>query len=131
MPGVASILNKAVAGDARIHLYYNTEKSNLGLLLCDGTQEEADPNWELVAGTNHSENGIIPNQSSLSATFHRDVQLVFAITSKTIQAGGPDPKAHDVSIVSPVYKPLTSTNRKYFVLASTTVRTKFHVFFLG
>lgn len=130
MPGVASILNKAVAGDARIHLFYNTDKANLGLLLCDGTQQEADPGWELVAGSNHSEVGIIQNQSSLSATFHRDIQLVFAITSKT-KAAAVDNTYHDVSIVSPVYKPLTSTNRKYFVLASTTVRTKFHVFFLG
>ncbi|KAI1457413.1 hypothetical protein F4805DRAFT_457783 [Annulohypoxylon moriforme] len=106
MPAIAAIVNRAVAGDKNINLFYNTSSAQLGLGFKSGTNDD-DPQAEWAAeSTDYA--GHIFNPSTIASDYYRGNQLVIAVTDPKVEDG--HPTANQVSMVSPIYKKLASTS---------------------
>ncbi|KJZ67943.1 hypothetical protein HIM_12667 [Hirsutella minnesotensis 3608] len=108
MPALTAIVNKAVAGDRSISLFYNTSNAQLGLLSQSGTQDD-DANEELTwAAGNDDYPGVIMNPSQMSSSLYQGLNFVFAVTTPKSDSATSQ-STNQVSIVSPVYKKLAIT----------------------
>ena len=109
MPGLAVSVNKAVSDAKSLQLFYNTQKSNLGLKLQDGSAQPVD-SIKTLSANDTSHDGIILNDTSVGAAEYLGTSVVAALTAQAptepIQSTN-----YDVSIVSPVYMPLSTTEK--------------------
>ncbi|KAI9648825.1 hypothetical protein NHQ30_003466 [Ciborinia camelliae] len=125
MSAVTSIVNKAVEDHASVHLYYNTTLMNLGLLLRNGKRSGPDPDFDFAGGP-ESNKGIIVDQSHLTSSDYEGVNLVLGLTEK------PETDVlYDVSILSPSYEPLETTQSNRTSIASTATVDDLHVYYLN
>lgn len=102
MPGVAAIFNRSTSYGESISLYYTTQNLNLGLELQSAKPD--GPHEEISSGSGDHP-GIIENPSHVSVAQYLGVNIVVGIT-QSVSTSTP---LHDVSVVSPVYKPLGQT----------------------
>lgn len=110
MSGAAAIANGSAPGRNSIKLIYNTNGRHLALDLKSGTQsaEDEDP-ANSFQPTSVAPKGIIINPSSLSAAKYLNLDFFFGITEAVTPPGNATPTHYDISIVSPIYKPLDKT----------------------
>ncbi|KAI0409853.1 hypothetical protein F4802DRAFT_4232 [Xylaria palmicola] len=107
MTAIAAIINKAVAEDKSINIFYNTSKAQLGLSLESGTANDDQPTgqWETGDG---DYNGYILNPSQMAGVNFRGLQFVAAVTMPKL-AQNETQTTNQVSLVSPVYMELGTT----------------------
>jgi len=130
MPGVAALVNHLVPDGKSIQLFYNTNDLNLGLELKDGTADGDDPNRKFVAKSTDRQ-GIIVNPSQAAATEFLGMNLVFGITQPVLPKDQTDYTVYNVSIVSPVYRPLTTTEVSNKSIAACSSDKKAWVYYLA
>ncbi|KAJ1323714.1 hypothetical protein MN608_10959 [Microdochium nivale] len=105
MGGCTAIVNKAVTGDKSVELFYGTENLQLGLAL--RTTDNSDANaLKLFVSKSTDTRGNIKNPSRLGSAAYYGVNIVVGVTEGKSNNDGP---SNDISIVSPVYRPLAST----------------------
>ena len=128
MPGLSSLVNKAVAGDASIQLFYNTQNQNLALILMDGKADPQDPDSNYKPATD-ARPGILMDGTSIAATEFQGTNLVVAVTAPVV-VGTAERTKNDVAIVSPVYKKLADTFKDHFTVAISSSPKQSWVAFL-
>lgn len=106
MPGVAAVFNNFTTYGESVFLYYTTENLNLGLELQPPAPD--GPHENFSSGPEDHQ-GIIENPSHISAAQYLGVNFVVGITQPVPKADGTTDTLHDVSVVSPVFKPLVKT----------------------
>ncbi|KAI1124287.1 hypothetical protein F5Y10DRAFT_285208 [Nemania abortiva] len=107
MAALAAVVNKAVADDKSIQLFFNTGKAQLGLAIQSGTSTDDQPNdiWE---PGDDDYNGYILNPSSIAAANYRGLNCVAAVTTPKLETGATQ-TVNQISMVSPIYQKLSST----------------------
>lgn len=116
MPGLAVFVNKAVPDAKSLQLFYNTQELNLGLKLKDGSANPED-NTKALSATNKNRTGIIVNGTSVGAAEYLGTSVVAALTQPALLEGQKEYTKYDVSIVSPVYMPLSITEKDNTAIA--------------
>ncbi|KAI1171805.1 hypothetical protein F4777DRAFT_564072 [Nemania sp. FL0916] len=108
MAALAAVVNKAIADDKSIQLFFNTGKAQLGLALQSGTSTDDQPNniWE---SGDDDYNGYILNPSSMAAVNYRGLNYVAAVTMPKLDNGATQ-TLNQISLVSPIYQKLSSTS---------------------
>lgn len=130
MPGVAALVNQSVAGDKSIQLFYNTNDSNPGLVLMSGDSSD-DPGKKYTAKSTDCK-GIIVNPSQLgAATRFYGVNLVVGITYPVLKSCHTEHTDYNVSIISPVYQPLATTEVSNTSIAVCSSPKAAFVYYLG
>ncbi|RMJ14280.1 hypothetical protein BHE90_000980 [Fusarium euwallaceae] len=132
MVAVTAILDDAGAPETQLHLYYNLENKNLGLQFRN-ENDSSDEKINTFAPDEKAHPGFIVQQSYLASTKFNNQELIFGITEKkgfTINQGGcqnaqsqdancpPGAIPVDVSLVSPVYKVLSTAYSDNFKIAA-------------
>ncbi|MCJ1344691.1 hypothetical protein MMC31_002894 [Peltigera leucophlebia] len=127
MPGAAALVNESVPSGESIHLYYTTENLNLALVL-----EAADESRGTISfspnSTDHK--GIIVNPSHISAAEYIGINIVVGITQPALKAGESDYTNYDVSIVSPVYQPIATTETPHTSISISSSGDNAWVYYL-
>lgn len=110
MTGLAALVVSVAPNNEKIHVHYNTAKLNLAVILKNGEKGGEDVT-KVYASKSDEKEGIIVNPSELGTSLLLGMNMVVGITKKNGST-----TLNDISIVSPVYRPLTSTE-----IANTTV----------
>ncbi|KAJ8129840.1 hypothetical protein O1611_g3790 [Lasiodiplodia mahajangana] len=107
MAALAAVVNKAIADDKSIQLFFNTGKAQLGLAIQSGTStdDQANDIWE---PDDDDYNGYILNPSSIAAATYRGLNYVAAVTTPRLDPGATQ-TVNQISLVSPIYQKLSST----------------------
>lgn len=130
MPGIAAIVNNAVSDGKSIQCFHNTNNLNLGLVLENGAADGDDPEKAFIAKSS-DQKGIIVNPSQVGATEHLGINLIVGITQPVLASGTTTYTKYDVSIISPVYKPLTQTEANNRSITACSYEKKTWVYYLG
>lgn len=127
--GVSALVNEAVTGGKSIQLYYNDKNSNLGLSLKAG-DGSSDPDKTFVASSTDP-TGQIVNPSHLgSGTKFHGINLVVGFTLPKLKEGQKDYESYDVSVLSPIYQPLTTTTPNNTTISVCSSPTVAYVYYL-
>ncbi|RYP65027.1 hypothetical protein DL770_009083 [Monosporascus sp. CRB-9-2] len=128
MPGFASILNpgQSVPNDKAIQVYYNTSTSQIGLQLRDKTTPD-DDSPVIFHSKDADPTGIIINPSQLTATVMTSVNAIFGFTKQKTDNTG----KIDVSLVSPVFERVSTTESTNYTIASSYSKEKAWVYHLS
>ncbi|PLN77508.1 hypothetical protein BDW42DRAFT_176726 [Aspergillus taichungensis] len=129
MTGIAALVNPNAPTARNIQVFYNTNSFNLGLELKSGDISDQSGNHAFSAADT-SQGGFIVKESSLAAAPYLQTQFVIAVTTPKT-AAGTTAKTSDVSIVSPLYMPLTTVNPANTSLAFCTDGEQGFIFHLG
>ncbi|KAI0536513.1 hypothetical protein GGR58DRAFT_475007 [Xylaria digitata] len=107
MTAIAAIVNRAVAGDKSINVFFNTSKAQLGLWMQSGTDTEDQPtgNWET---SDADYNGYILNPSHMAGIYYQGLHFVAAVTIPKLGQNETQ-TSNQISLVSPVYQGLATT----------------------
>ncbi|KAK4136041.1 hypothetical protein BT67DRAFT_230038 [Trichocladium antarcticum] len=127
MSGIAAFHNLAAPSSKQLHLFYNTNKKNLGLQLRDETKTTDESETYIAADSD--QNGIIINPAQITTTNLTGIDMVVGFTAKPTPAAG-DRTQNDVSIISPIYQPLAATELNNLTIASTSSDQTAWVFYL-
>lgn len=130
MPGLAVLINKAIPEAKSLHLFYNTQELNLGIALKDGSASPSDPSIKLVSAANNNQ-GLIVNGTSLGCAEYQGMNIVAALTQGVKPAGVTEFTKYDVSIVSPVYMPLSNTEKDNLAMAMASSGPKAWIYYLS
>ena len=130
MPGLAVFVNEAVPNAKSLQLFYNTQELNLGLKLQDGSAQP-DDNIRALSASNKSHAGIIVNGTSVGAAEYLGTSIVAALTQPVLPANQKEYTTYDVSIVSPVYMPLSTTEKDNTAIAMTSSGKAAWVYFIS
>ena len=127
MPGFASILNPGqnVPDDKAIEVFYSTDTSNLGLQLRDKTTDDDDSPL-MFHSTSNEPAGNLVNPSQLTSTVMKSVNAVFGFTKQKAT----DSKKLDISLVSPVFEMVASTEDTNKTIASCCSDDKAWIYYL-
>ncbi|KAK4167521.1 hypothetical protein QBC43DRAFT_367570 [Cladorrhinum sp. PSN259] len=133
MSGAAAFINPAAPAGKQVHLFYNTNKKNLGVQLRDETKT-ADES-EVFVASDDAQNGILINPAQITTTDLTGLNIVVGFTAKpapaSITTGDADTDTqNDVSIISPVYVPLGATEVNNLTIASTSSAQTAWIFYL-
>ncbi|KAI1426135.1 hypothetical protein F5Y12DRAFT_310076 [Xylaria sp. FL1777] len=107
MAALAGVVNKAVADDKVINLFFNTGNAQLGLALQSGTSTDDQAN-DIWQPDDDDYSGYILNPSSIAAAYYRGLNYVAAVTTPKLEAGATQ-TVNQISLVSPIYQKLTAT----------------------
>jgi len=126
MPSFTSILNPNpnVPKDKAIQVYYNNSTSNLGLQLRDQTKED-DDSPPTLSSKDTEPAGILINPSQLASVAMTTVNAVFGFTKPKTGT-----TTIDVSLISPVFEKIGSTEATNTTMASCFFKDKAWVFYL-
>lgn len=154
MPALAAIYNEGqINVGCDIQVFYNTQLNNLAMVMkSKGPAKDLNTQYE---APDKSPVGLIVNPSQMAVARIQGINMVVGFTRKpeyliaasatsgggnaanatanTANAAanaGADDKEWDVSLISPVYKPLTSTLAKYSNVALSTKGDEGWVYFL-
>jgi hypothetical protein len=131
--GVAAAINPNGPEGQQIHLFYNTNTKNLGFQFFDETKHK-DETEAFAAGVD-GVTGCILNPAQVATANLAGVDFVLGFTNKPKPAAVdgchcPEPTQNDVSIISPVYKPLDVTDLTNLTIAATSSDATAWVYFL-
>ncbi|KAH6844549.1 hypothetical protein B0I37DRAFT_164909 [Chaetomium sp. MPI-CAGE-AT-0009] len=131
--GVAAAINPNGPEGQQIHLFYNTNTKNLGFQFFDETKH-SDVTEAFAAGVD-GVTGFILNPAQVATTNLTGVNVVVGFTNKPKPAAAEgckcdDPTQNDISIISPVYQPLTATDLTNLTIAATSSDTTAYVYYL-
>ncbi|EQK97685.1 serine proteinase [Ophiocordyceps sinensis CO18] len=108
MPGATCNVNAAAPQDASINVYFNTSSNTLGLQLRSPQASTGDVTLSWVPGQT-AQQGFIVNPSHLASASFLGTNLVFGLTTIPPVSGKTSTQTN-VSMLSPVYTPLASTD---------------------
>ncbi|KAK4152311.1 hypothetical protein C8A00DRAFT_44615 [Chaetomidium leptoderma] len=131
--GVAAAINPNAPEGLQIHLFYNTNKKNLGFQFINETKH-SDENEAFAAGDS-AQTGVVITPAQVAATSLTGVDLVLGFTNKPQEQPAPgcqcsDPTHNDVAIISPIYQPLAATEVNNLTIAATSSDSTAYVFYL-
>ncbi|KAG7406143.1 hypothetical protein DER46DRAFT_704050 [Fusarium sp. MPI-SDFR-AT-0072] len=145
MVAVTAIQDEAGAVGTKIHLYYNLENKNIGFQFRN-EQDTSDIKLNTFDPDANAHEGFVIYQSHLASTKHYNKELVFAVTEKksadkkSCQCGQPanskscdcpkDADAVDISLISPVYKVVTSAFSDNYKIAACSSNSDTWVYYL-
>ncbi|KAK4223234.1 hypothetical protein QBC38DRAFT_517343 [Podospora fimiseda] len=112
MSGIAALVVSTAPVNERIHVYYNTDTKNLGLTMKNGDKDGEDPSKSFASSAD-DQKVIIPNPSQIGASHLLGMNLVVGIANQAACGA----TKNDVAIISPVYKPLGSTEAYNLVVS--------------
>lgn len=129
MVGVTSISNLNAPAGKQISLYYNLDNRNLGL------QQRNESNWQdpptdVYVSSETAQVGWIENPSQVASAGLTGLPLVFGFTEKKPDPLVPKQLNHDVSILSPVYRPIGETLKGNTTISALSDGQSSSVFFL-
>jgi hypothetical protein len=130
MVGVTSINNLNAPAGKQISLYYNLSNKNLGL------QQRNESNWQdpptdVFVSSATAQIGWIENPSQVASADLTGLPLVFGFTEKKPDPAVPKQLNHDVSILSPVYRPVGETLKDNKTISAVSDGQSASVFFLS
>ncbi|KAI1092449.1 hypothetical protein F5B19DRAFT_209640 [Rostrohypoxylon terebratum] len=138
MVAITTSHNPQAPTGKQINLFYNTATRNLALeQRCEGkTHDIPEP---IYVGSGSDQPGHIINPSHIASATLEGVNLVFGITEQTQQklnlpAGVQDPGTatqNDVSILSPIYRSLISTDQGNTAIAACSSAEVVWIFYLS
>jgi hypothetical protein len=130
MPGIAALVNQSVANGKSIQLFYNTNTLNLGFELKAGDSSD-DTNNNYVA-QDKDRKGVVVNPSQVAGTtFYRGINIIVGFTYPVLKSGVTDYTLYDVSILSPVYRPLTTTAVSDTTITACSSSSQAFVYYLS
>lgn len=130
MVAVTALQNPNAPAGQQISLYYNLNNQNLALEQRN-EGEKADPPTDAYVSSETDQTGWIENPSQVAGTELNGIPIVFGFTAKKPDPDSKDPPTeHDVSILSPVYRPVGSTLVDNISIAATTSGSMASVFYL-
>lgn len=116
MPGTTALFNSTGPANQQIHLFYNTNNTNMALQL-RSEQKATDTVDQTWASSTTDQAGFVVNPSQLASADFQGTELVVGFT-KQVVAQGTTATKNDVSIVSPVYQSVASTEIKNKTIAA-------------
>lgn len=128
MPGTAAVHNPAGPADQQIHLFYNTNNTNIALEL-RSEKKTTDTNDQVWASSSTDQPGFVVNPSQLASAPFAGTELVVGFTKKLV-AAGTTATTNDVSIVSPVYQSVGSTEVNNTTIAACASDDTAWIYFL-
>lgn len=148
MVAVTAIQDEAGATGTKIHLYYNLENKNIGFQFRN-EQDNGDVKLNTFDPDSNAHEGFVIYQSHLASTKHYNKELVFAVTEKKGAAkkkscdcgqpaeseskdpdGPKDADPVDISLISPVYKVVTSAYSGNYKIAACSSKDSTWVYYL-
>lgn len=146
MVAVTAIQDEAGAVGTKIHLYYNLESKNVGFQFRN-EQDNNDIKLNTFDPDSNAHDGFVVYQSHLASTKHYNKELVFGVTEKkdadkkkSCQCGQPansqncdcpkDADAVDISLISPVYKVVTSAYSDNYKIAACSSNVNTWIYYL-
>lgn len=129
MTGIAALLNPNAPSSRNIQVFYNTNSFNLGLLLQSGDVSD-EVGSRSFSPSDTSQGGFIVKESSLAAAPYLGTQFVVGVTTPKGEQGK-TLKTSDISIVSPLYMPLTTVDSANTSLAFCSDGERGSIFYLG
>ncbi len=103
MTGLAALVVAAAPMNERIHVHYNTTNLNLAARLMNG-EKNGDDLTKDYSPKSDAVQGMIVNPSQLGTSLLLGMNMVVGVTKKKDST-----TENEISIVSPVYCPLEST----------------------
>ncbi|KAL7929547.1 hypothetical protein V8C35DRAFT_315050, partial [Trichoderma chlorosporum] len=129
MVGVTSINNRNAPAGKQISLYYNLSNKNLGLQQRNESDWQETPNDVYISSVT-AQVGWIENPSQVASADLTGLPLVFGFTEKKADPAVPKQLNHDVSILSPVYRPVGETLKDNKTVSAVSDGQSASVFFL-
>lgn len=129
MVGVTSINNPNAPAGKQISLYYNLSNKNLGLQQRNESSWQDPPSDVYISGVTAQE-GWIENPSQVASADLTGLPLVFGFTEKKADPAVPKQLNHDVSILSPVYRPVGETLKDNKTISAASDGQSASAFFL-
>ncbi|KAG5765865.1 hypothetical protein H9Q69_007793 [Fusarium xylarioides] len=146
MVAVTAIQDEAGAVGTKIHLFYNLENKNIGFQFRN-EQDASDIKLNTFDPDSNAHDGFVVYQSHLASTKHYNKELVFGVTEKkgtekksSCQCGQPadskscdcpkDADAVDISLISPVYKVVTSAYSDNYKIAACSSNVNTWIYYL-
>ncbi|XXG96347.1 hypothetical protein Hte_002629 [Hypoxylon texense] len=128
MPGFASILNSGsdVPNDKAIQVYYGTTNAQLAMQLHDKTTDDDDSSVKFHSAATEP-SGILINPSQLTSTIMTTMNAVFGFTSQKTTGSS----MVDISLISPVFEKVASTESTNKTIASCCSKNKAWVYYLS
>lgn len=127
---VSLFLSTHPSPTVKIHFYYTTKDLNLAFVLQPEDAAKAGRQDEFCSKfTNHT--GIIVNSSHISTTQYIGINIIVGITQLIFILGKKDYTIYDVSIVSLVDKPLTTSKASNRIMSIFLLEDKVWVYYLG
>jgi hypothetical protein len=127
--GAAVFHSPSAPPNKQLHLFYNTNKKNLGLQIRDETKTSDET--EAYVARDGDQNGIVINPAQISTTNMTGVDIVVGFTAKPPPAPGTGVATqNDVSIISPIYQPIAASELNNLTIATTSSPQTAWVFFL-
>ncbi|KAI1819782.1 hypothetical protein F4861DRAFT_543588 [Xylaria intraflava] len=127
MPGFASILNPApgVPNNKAIQVFYGASNAQLAMELRDTST--SDDGEVVISSKDTDPAGFIVNPSQLTSTSMSHVNAVFGFTKQKVVST----TKIDVSLLSPVFEVLASTDIKNTTIASCSSKDKSWIYYLS
>ncbi|KAI5777104.1 hypothetical protein EDC01DRAFT_791784 [Geopyxis carbonaria] len=110
-----------------IHVFYNTKNLNLGVAL--KATSGGDPNVRLAA-LSSDQTGFIPERTNLDSTLHNGMRLIVGLSNRPL-IGGKESTEYDVSILSPVYQPISKTSNTNKAISAASNGQKAWVYYFS
>ncbi|KAF5696586.1 hypothetical protein FGLOB1_13410 [Fusarium globosum] len=146
MVAVTAIQDEAGAVGTKIHLYYNLDRKNVGFQF-RSENDTNDTKFNTFDPDSNAHDGFVVYQSYLASTKHYNKELVFGVTEKkgtekksSCQCGQPadskscecpkDADAVDISLISPVYKVVTSAYSDNYKIAACSSNVDTWIYYL-
>lgn len=129
MVGIASLANANAPEGKKISLFYNQTNKNLALEQRN-EHNKSDSPVTVYVSPDVSQSGIIENPSQVAATDLDGLTIVFGFTAPKPDPDGKPLPNHDVSIISPVYRPVGTTLKSNKTIAAASYGSSASVFYL-
>lgn len=129
MVGIASLANANAPEGKKISLFYNQTNKNLALEQRN-EHNKSDSPVTVYVSPDVSQAGIIENPSQVAATDLDGLTIVFGFTAPKPDPDGKPLPNHDVSIISPVYRPVGTTLKSNKTIAAASYGSSASVFYL-
>ncbi|KAI0447282.1 hypothetical protein F4803DRAFT_546496 [Xylaria telfairii] len=127
MSAVTAILNQhpAAPDNHKINVFYSATNNCLAVQQRN-ENDGRDPNNDLYEPAGTDQPGHISNPSSLASVDYRGVSHIFGF----VQQVASQPTKHDIAILSPVYRPIRSTQIYNTSITAASVSEKASVLYL-
>lgn len=121
MPGIATVLVPSGPAGKKIHLYYTTNGNNLAFEFRNEVKDHDTA--EIFTSSSDDLTGTILNPGQISSSVLSGAQFVVGFTKKKADPNvnpndAYDPKLNNVSVISPIYYAVDSTETDNLTIAS-------------
>lgn len=129
MVGITALSNSRAPQGRQISLFYNLTNNNLALQQRN-EGNGSDQHDDSYVSSSTDQAGWIENPSQVASADFNGISVIFGFTAQKAGSSGGGNTDHDVSILSPVYKPVGSTLKTNTTIAAAVSDTTASVFYL-